>query len=194
LPIAQLRAWHLAALFSVNSICFWGMAAWLPSYYVELGWRPADAGLLIALMNVASLPATLLVPWLSDRVGVRRPFLTIAGVTLAIAVGGVLLVPGAAAVWMILGGASLGAMFTLTLTLPVDIGRRPVDVAGLAAVMLAGGYLLAALSPAMLGWVRDTVGSFSIALATLIIVALLQIPLVRGLPPRVRREIVLDAA
>jgi MFS transporter, CP family, cyanate transporter len=193
LPFTRLRAWHLAALFSINSICFWGLAAWLPSYYVELGWGAADAGLLIAALNLASLPATLLVPWLSDRMGVRRPFLATTGLLLAIALTGVLLLPGWAVGWMILCGIALGSMFTLTLTLPVDLGDRPVDVAGLAAVMLAGGYLLAALSPAMLGWVRDATGSFSMALITLIGVALLQLPLVYWLPRRVRHCVVVSA-
>lgn len=192
LPFGRARAWHLAALFSINSICFWGLAAWLPSYYVELGWPQTDAGLLVAVYNLAALPATLVVPWLSDRAGVRRPFLAAAGLLLAAALGGVLVLPEAAFAWMLLVGVALGSMFTLTLTLPVDIGDRPVDVAGLAAVMLAGGYLLAAVSPATLGWVRDVTGSFSTALVTLIGVALLQLPLVWWLPRRIRHAAVVS--
>lgn len=185
LPIKSLRAWHLAVLFSINSVCFWGLAAWLPSYYVERGWQPADAGLQVALLNLCSLPATLLIPWLSDRVGARRPFLTVAGGFLGVAILGVIVAPAAATLWMILGGLALGVMFTLTLTLPVDIGQNPSEVAGLAAVMLAGGYALAAISPAMLGWVRDVTGSFVPALALLVVVAIVQLPLVQRLPARV---------
>ncbi len=185
LPFRRWRAWHLAALFSINSICFWGLTAWLPSYYVERGWSGVDAGLLIAVMNLSALPATLVVPWLSDRRGVRRPFLAASGVVLGLAIAGVLVAPDAAIGWMIIGGMAIGAMFTLTLTLPVDIGDRPVDVAGLAAVMLAGGYVVAAFSPAMLGWVRDLTGSFAVSLGALSVIALLQLPLVRVLPKRI---------
>jgi CP family cyanate transporter-like MFS transporter len=185
LPFGRWRAWHLAALFSINSICFWGLTAWLPSYYVERGWTGVSAGLLIAAMNLAALPATIIVPWLSDRRGVRRPFLAASGVVLAFAIAGVLFAPDAAIAWMIIGGVAIGAMFTLTLTLPVDIGERPVEVAGLAAVMLAGGYVVAATSPAMLGWVRDLTGSFTVSLGALAVIALLQLPLVRFLPKRI---------
>jgi CP family cyanate transporter-like MFS transporter len=185
LPFGRWRAWHLAALFSINSICFWGLTAWLPSYYVERGWTGVSAGLLIAVMNLAALPATIIVPWLSDRRGVRRPFLAASGIVLALAIAGVLVAPDAAVAWMIIGGVAIGAMFTLTLTLPVDIGERPVEVAGLAAIMLAGGYVVAAGSPAMLGWVRDLTGSFTVSLGALAVIALLQLPLVRFLPHRI---------
>jgi CP family cyanate transporter-like MFS transporter len=185
LPFGNWRAWHLAALFAINSICFWGLTAWLPSYYVERGWTAVDAGLLIALMNLAALPATIVVPWLSDRRGVRRPFLAGSGLVLGVAIGGVLVAPDAAVAWMLLGGIGIGAMFTLTLTLPVDMGERPIDVAGLAAVMLAGGYVVAAASPALLGWVRDLTGSFAISLGAMAAIALLQVPLVRFLPKRI---------
>ncbi len=144
-----------------------------------------DAGLLIAVMNMSALPATLVVPWLSDRRGVRRPFLAASGVVLCLAIAGVLVAPDAAIGWMVVGGMAIGAMFTLTLTLPVDIGDRPVEVAGLAAVMLAGGYVVAAFSPAMLGWVRDLTGSFGVSLGALSVIALLQLPLVRFLPKRI---------
>ena len=185
LPFGRRRAWHLAALFAINSICFWGLTAWLPSYYVERGWTAVDAGLLIALMNLAALPSTIVVPWLSDRRGVRRPFLAASGLVLGLAIGAVLIVPDGAVVWMILGGIGLGAMFTLTLTLPVDMGEQPIEVAGLAAVMLAGGYVVAAASPALLGWMRDLTGSFAISLGAMAVIALLQVPLVRFLPKRI---------
>jgi CP family cyanate transporter-like MFS transporter len=185
LPFRRRRAWHLAAIFSINSVCFWGIAAWLPTYLVELGTSPAAAGLQIAVLNLVSLPATLLVPWLSDRARARRPFLAAAGVVLAAAIAGVIVAPAAVSAWMVLAGVALGSMFTLSLTLPVDSGEDAVAVAGLAAVMLAGGYAVAATGPALLGLVRDLTGSFVPALVLLIGVALIQIPLAVRLPARV---------
>lgn len=185
LPFRRRRAWHLAAIFSINSVCFWGLAAWLPTHLVELGTPPAAAGLQIAILNLVSLPATLLVPWLSDRARARRPFLAAAGLVLAVAIAGIILLPAAVTAWMVVAGIALGSMFTLSLTLPVDSGDDPVTVAGLAAVMLAGGYALAATSPAILGLVRDLTGSFVPALVLLIGVALVQVPLAVRLPARV---------
>jgi len=42
---------------------------------------------------------------------------------------GVVLLPGGAWLWAVLLGAAVGPMFRLTLTLPLDAGRRPADVA-----------------------------------------------------------------
>jgi CP family cyanate transporter-like MFS transporter len=63
-------------------------------------------------------------------------------------------------VWAVLAGLSVGALFPLAMTLPIDVSRGPTDVAGHAAMMLTGGYAVAAVAPAALGWMRDATGSF----------------------------------
>lgn len=58
-------------------------------------------------------------------------------------------------------------MFPLTLTLPLDAGRRPAEVAAFAGMMLGVGYTLSSCSPLVLGAIRDATGSFSASLWTL---------------------------
>ena len=47
-----------------------------PDSYVERGWGETAAGSLLAILNLVAIPAALIVPWLSDRVGTRRRWLS----------------------------------------------------------------------------------------------------------------------
>ena len=69
------------------------------------------------------------------------------------------LLPGGAWLWAVLLGAALGPMFPLTLTLPLDAGRRPADVAAFTGMMLGVGYTLSSCSPLVLGAIRDATGA-----------------------------------
>jgi MFS transporter, CP family, cyanate transporter len=139
------------------------------------------AGSLVGILNLTALPSSLLVPWLSDRAKRRYPHVITGAVLLSCALMGLLLVPEAAVVWAALAGMALGGLFPLALSLPVDFGRSGTDVAGLAAVTLAGGYTLASIGPTALGWIRDTTGSFDAALVVLAVSGIALMALAWGL-------------
>ena len=84
---------------------------------------------------------------------------------------GIVLLPRAGFFWAALLGAAMGPLFPLTLTLPLDVGRRPEEVAAFAGMMLGVGYTLSSLAPLVLGAVRDASGSFSGALWALVVLA-----------------------
>jgi CP family cyanate transporter-like MFS transporter len=70
-------------------------------------------------------------------------------------------------------GIAIGPLFPLTMTLPLDASHRPSEVASLAGMMLGVGYTLSALSPLVLGAIRDLTGGFTAVLWTLVAVAAL---------------------
>ena len=79
-----------------------------------------------------------------------------------------MLVPDAGWVWALLLGAAIGPLFPLTMTLPLDAAERPAEVAALAGMMLGAGYTLSALSPLLLGAIRDLSGGFDPVLWTIV--------------------------
>jgi MFS transporter, CP family, cyanate transporter len=161
-------AWLLVALFGLMGLTYYGINAWLPDSYVERGWSEGAAGALLAVLNLAALPSSFLIPWASDRHGGRRRFLTAMGVLLVTGLTGLVLVPAAGYLWAACVGVANGAMFPLVLTLPLDLADRASDVAALVGMMLGVGYVLAATSPFALGVVRDLSGSFTAALWALV--------------------------
>ena len=188
LPARHPTAWLLVVVFGLQSALYYGVTAWLPNVYVERGWDPADAGSLLAIFNAMGLFVTFAVPTIADRVGTRRGQLSTAAAAALAGFLGVLLVPEAAVVWAVVLGLSIGTMFPLVLTLPLDVAHRPADVGSASAMMLLGGYLIASAAPIVLGFARDASGNFTASLALL---ALVNGALVAGClllsPARLRR-------
>jgi CP family cyanate transporter-like MFS transporter len=157
-------AWLLAILFWFSAFPFDGLLAWLAAAYVEQGWSEVAAGTLVALVGLAGLPASLIIGWAADRRGSRRSYLVGCSAVLVVATAGLVAVPSLAVAWALIAGAMLGAAFTLALMLPLDLAATPAAAAGLVGIMLAGGYLLTATTPWLLGYVRDATGSFTASL------------------------------
>jgi CP family cyanate transporter-like MFS transporter len=177
-------------LFALQSMLYYGLVSWLPNTYVERGWDEASAGGLLALMNGVGLITTLSVPLVADRVGTRRSQLLVSALAAVVGLLGVLLAPDAAVLWSVVLGLSLGAVFPLVLTLPIDVADRPADVGAVAALMLLGGYVLSSTAPVVLGAIRDVSGSFvaSFWAMTVLAVGLTAATLLLT-PKRVRRGV-----
>lgn len=171
LPWRNATAWILVAIFGLQSLLYYGIIAWLPNAFVERGWSAVAAGSLIAVFNGIGLITTVGVPLVADRFGGRRQQLLATGIVSIVTMIALIVLPGYAFVWIALLGLGLGAIFTLVLTLPLDVTSDPAQVGAAAALMLLGGYLLSALGPFLLGVARDLTGSFEVGLWLLVAIA-----------------------
>ncbi len=110
------------------------------------------------------MPTGLLVPWLADRRGSRRFYLTTAA---AVQIGGLLgvqLFPDAAWLWAVVLGMGIGTLFPLAMTLPLDLSHDAAAAGAVTGMMLGVGYTITGFAPLVLGLVRDATGSFSASL------------------------------
>jgi MFS transporter, CP family, cyanate transporter len=171
LPWGRRVVWGLAIVFALQSIVYYGLVAWMPDSFQERGWSDAAAGALLGVMSVAALPAGLLVPYLADRGGSRRQWLTLTAGMLLVATIGIATLPSGGWVWATLAGFGIGATFPLSLTLPLDVAREPAGTGAVVGLMLGAGYTITAVGPLALGAVRDITGSFSASLWVLVAVA-----------------------
>ena len=167
LPLRRVLAWRLVAAFFFMSSVFYGLNAWLPDAYVERGWSDASAGGLLAVVNAVTIPCGFAVAWAADHWGSRRGWLTGAAALQCVTLLGILLWPAGGWVWAVVLGLAIGPLFPLTMTLPLDAADHPAEVAALAGMMLGVGYTLAALSPFLLGALRDLTGGFDAVIAAL---------------------------
>jgi CP family cyanate transporter-like MFS transporter len=154
----------LVACFGFLALTFYGLNAWLPDAYVERGWSDDTAGALLAVYNIAALPSGLVIAWLADHVGSRRFWFSASVALMMAGMLGIVLLPGGAWAWVTTMGTANGALFALVMTLPLDVADEPAQVGAVAGMMLGVGYTLAALSPFVLGAVRDATGSYGSAL------------------------------
>ncbi len=175
--------WVLGFVFGLQSILFYGIAAWLAALYVDRGWTETAAAQLVAIFIGVGLMVTIAVPLLADRVGTRRGQLIGSASATLIGLIGLALAPDPAILWAVILGLGTGAIFPIVLTLPVDAGGAPGDVAATAARMLLIGYVLSASGPFVLGLARDVTGDFSTSLWLLVGLAVLLVGLSAVITP-----------
>ena len=161
---------------------YYGLNAWLPDAYAERGWSDESAGVLLAMMNLTAIPASFVVPWLSDRHGGRRPWLVAMSLVFVTGGGRPRRRPRAR---VRLGAARRHRAGR-------HVRARDDAAARLRGAPRAGrrarrddarlGYTIAAISPFVLGAVRDVTGSFDAVLWTCAAFLVLLVLLVRRLP------------
>lgn len=165
------EVWDIVAMFALMSLIYYGFVAWLPDAYVEHGWSEASAAGVMAVLTAAQIPGGMIVASLADRH--RRAFVLGFAMLGLLGSAGLAAAPPAAWVWSALVGLSIGALFPLVLTLPLDLEDHPAGVAAVIGVVLGAGYSVAALAPTLLGALRDLSGTFAGALWSLVAVAVL---------------------
>jgi MFS transporter, CP family, cyanate transporter len=184
LPWHSHVAWLLVALFALMASTYYGINAWLPDSYVEHGWSRQSAGSLLAVLNLVAIPAAFVIPWLSDRLWRRRAWLAAMAMMFVVGTAGVVIAPVGAYLWVTALGIASGGMFSLVLTVPLDLEHDPARVGALVGMMLGLGYTIGAVSPLVLGAVRDATGSFTASLWLIAGLSVLLLGTVAALPRR----------
>ena len=169
-------AWAVTVVFATQSIAAYVVMSWLPSIYLDAGFSHRASGLLLAVSILVGVPVFFVVPTIATRL--RAQGTLIAGLSLLMASGflGLWLAPVAGAwLWAILLGIG-GGIFPVVLTL---FSLRAADAAATAALSAMGqsvGYLLGAVGPLGVGLLRDATGPWSLPLALLVGLMVVQIP------------------
>ncbi len=152
--------------------------SWLPTYYHEAKGMPLDqAGSLVALTSSIGIVMNPLSGVLHAKVGLRRPFLALAGVLMPLAALGAILLDGfvlLAASGLVLGAASC-LFLTALLTIPMELpGVTLEKVAVVTAGILTLGNGTAIVAPLFVGMMTDALGSY---LPSLLILAFMPVTL-----------------
>jgi CP family cyanate transporter-like MFS transporter len=167
----------LAVVFGLFGTVYYGLIAWLPDAYVERGWDQAGAGAIVAVLNVSSLVGALSIAPLAARLGYARLAIAMAA-GFAIGTVGFATVADGSFLWAAIAGYANGALFPLLLAQPLRLAATPTQVAQFSALMLGGGYSIAAVGPILLGAARDQTGSFGFGLLLLAVAAIVLAALV----------------
>lgn len=160
----------VAVAFAAQSLIFYALVSWLPTFYVELGWPIAAASTPVMAVTFWSLMGTVLGPLLVRGVGLQSALLMGSAVALA-GQAGLLALPRLGVLWASLLGAGTNVVFTLGLAAPALLapGQR---VGAAAGVVLTLGYVGAFLGPVLVGALRDLTGGFTAGWVLLLGVAL----------------------
>jgi nitrate/nitrite transporter NarK len=143
----------------------------LPRALTERGMAPARVGLAVACWLTAAGFANSAGPWLSDRLGRRRPVLVGGGAVAGVALCAMAFAPpSAGTVLLVVAALGGGCVAPLLFALPAELeGVGPARVgAALGLLMLVGqlgGFLLPTLSGAIAqgGGIAGALGALAVA-------------------------------
>ncbi|KWB12847.1 MFS transporter [Burkholderia cepacia] len=189
-PSRSTRAWRLALFFGIATGAYTLVLAWLPPYYMRLGWSPTAAGSLLGGVTLAEVVAGLTISATIDRLPDRRPALHAAIASLFVGLLVMLAAPEALALpAALLMGAGIGALFPLSLIVTVDHAATPADAASLTGFVQGIGYLIAGLFPFAAGIVRQHLADLTPAWVAMACLCVALFALAAGFAPRLARRV-----
>jgi CP family cyanate transporter-like MFS transporter len=162
-------AWQVTFFMGLQSFIFFVLVAWLPEILIDRGFSVSRAGWLLSLIQFSGLPATIIVPILSDMYKNQR--VIVVFIVLLNIVGLVGLFIGSTEwilLWIIFIGLSSGASISLALALFGLRARNPQQAAELSGMAQSFGYVLGALGPVSFGFLYDLTNGWTIPMLVLI--------------------------
>ncbi|CAN5524533.1 cyanate transporter [soil metagenome] len=183
-PWRDRKSWIVAGIFAGQGLSYYLLVAWLPTVYEDFSISKTESGILFAVFNLATFPAMVGLPILSDRIDSRRAPTLLAAVFFLIGSAGLAIDPVSQPwrwVWPILAGFGVAGLFGMGLLMPSDTARAG-KTGQTAGMVLAIGYLASGLGPIVGGAIQDLTGSFGAALWLLPAIAVAMIALAWSTP------------
>lgn len=166
-------AWAVTSFMGLQSLHYYTVTAWLPEIFVSRGVSPADAGVYLTLSSAAAVVTALLVPLFAAKMKNQRLVgVTITATALA-GVVGLLWIPNASLLCVLLLGLAHGGAIALALLLTVLRSASTADTAAISGMSQGIGYLFAAGGPVLIGALHDISGGWQ---GPLILLAVFLIP------------------
>lgn len=165
-------AWSVSLVLALQSFCFYVNVTWIPLILADKGLNHADAGWMLSLMQLVSMPSTFIFPILAGRSRNQQgliliTFILIVTGYLLLLLGGQALVP----VSMVVLGFGAGGGFSLAVmffALRTSTSGQAAELSGMAQSV---GYLLAASGPFLFGVIHDWTGGWNVPLMLLLVVS-----------------------
>jgi MFS transporter, CP family, cyanate transporter len=165
--------WIIAIFFALAAnVTFYIVTGWFPAFFIQKGFSAGSSGFLTSVVTFAGIPAVFLVPFISDRVGLRKPFLWISSLIAAGAFLAVIFTPFILdIVLMVVLGITLTATYVMSLFLPLEL-VNPSHAGTASGVVISIGYIGGALGPLIAGYLKDVTGTLT---STIILLAVLMV-------------------
>lgn len=170
-------AWQVTLFMGLQSFSFYVVITWLPELLHDGGMGVSVAGWMLSLCQFIGLPFTFFVPMVADRLADQRGI--VMGIVICYLVGVIGLLFGGGPVllviWTLLVGIALGASISLSLTFLGMRAANAQQAAALSGMAQSIGYLLAAVGPALFGFLRDLTHSWTLPLLALIVIGVMML-------------------
>ncbi len=164
------ETWIIALGFAGPLALYLAFNTWLPKHYMEAyGMTKAAASQFTGLFNLIGIPTAIAAGLLTQKLGVRRPFIIGAGFLMVVSAFGMIAFSHPALIMISAIGLGI-ALFTYVaplFTIPMELpGATPQHVSLMMGTVFSIAYIFSSLSPVFAGLLRDLTGSFLPGLGT----------------------------
>lgn len=159
--------WMLSIFFLLYAFFMYTWLGWAPALMMLKGATPELAGAITSITLWVAIPTVFLIPRLSNKLGLRKPFLWAPAIAMALAAWGALYVslPMSWILMAVVGIADSAILITIML-LPVAMMPEK-DVGTASGMILAIGHTGALIGPWIGGHILDLTGSLDLSLLIL---------------------------
>lgn len=179
-PLSLLRTKRglvITGLFSVQALMAYSLMSWLPSVLIFRSMSPAQAGVILGVLQLTSIPATIFALWLVNKHNMLRGAIIMCSVGVALGIAGLLVLPLSLA-WLCAVSMGVGfAVFPLVLLVISHSGDTAEEATAMSTLAQSVGYLLATSGPFGMGLLFAATGSWTLPLILLICIAGVQLVL-----------------
>ncbi|MEH6943508.1 CynX/NimT family MFS transporter [Bacillus sp. JJ722] len=171
-PLRQSLAWFVTIFMGVQSLLFYSLVNWMPTMLEDRGVSVEMAGTIVMVMQLASLPAILVIPYLAEKYENQRVLGVSIGIVYFIGLVGVFYLP-ASLTWLFISsiviGVAQGASICLALLFVNLRAKTPSQVMVLSGMAQSFGYFIAAIGPFSFGVLHDVTHSWTPVIICLLV-------------------------
>ncbi len=164
-------AWWVTLYMGTQSLIFYTLIAWMPSVLIFKNFDNHFSGMMLLLFQLISLPATLLIPIIANKI--KNQKLMASLISLVYFIGMLMFLfsetEDAVIISMIFLGLGMGGSISLAIgfiTLRTPHSKKAAELSGMSQ---SAGYLLAAFGPILVGFIYDISKSWTSAIMVLVV-------------------------
>ena len=165
-------AWQVTIYMGLQSMVLYCMYAWLPNILMSQGMKSGEAGLMLSLCQLTSIPFGFIGSVLAGRKSNQRPMTIIASLCVLSGLLGVFFgETRLEVIWMVLLGSGTALTFSMSLLFFNFRTKNADQAARLSGMAQSVGYLLASFGPMIFGLLHDITNNWTLPLIILIAVS-----------------------
>ena len=167
------KMWTIMLSMGLQSALFYCSVSWFAEIMISKDFSPETAGLLLSISQFAQFPSTFIVPIFADKLHNKLIIPVVITIGYLISLVGMLYTSGnfiLMLTFIIIFALAGGGSFSYVMYLFSVKSRNESEAADISGLAQSGGYLLAAIFPPLLGYIRD-ISDWNKALYVLILTA-----------------------
>ena len=167
------KMWTIMLSMGLQSALFYCSVSWFAEIMISKDFSPETAGLLLSISQFSQFPSTFIVPILADKVHNKLIIPVVITIGYLVSLIGMLNTSGNFVfmlTFIIIFALAGGGSFSYVMYLFSVKSRNESEAADISGLAQSGGYLLAAIFPPLLGYIRD-ISDWNKALYVLILTA-----------------------